>query len=134
MISRIFFILSAVYISCIFILPRLITQQSIEQIWNPYSFLHIPLYGVLMVLLTLAFYPSLINPKVSSFNPFSLLLPGGIAALVGILDEVSQAFIPQRDSSVTDVLLDMGGIALVGLFIHYWQKRKKGDRSQEKGH
>jgi len=125
MISRIFFILSAVYISCIFILPRLITQQSMEQIWNPYSLLHIPLYGVLMGLLTVAFLPDLIKAKVSSFRTISLLLPGGIATLVGVLDEIHQAFIPYRDASITDVLLDVCGIVLVGLFINYWQKRKR---------
>ncbi|MBM4338481.1 MAG: hypothetical protein FJ110_02950 [Deltaproteobacteria bacterium] len=125
MIKRILFILSAIYVSCIFILPRLIAQQSMEQIWNPYSLLHIPLYGVLMGLLTVAFLPNLVNAKMSSFRPISLMLPGGIATLVGVLDEIHQAFIPYRDASITDVLLDVCGIVLVGLFINYWQKRKR---------
>ncbi|MBM4308778.1 MAG: hypothetical protein FJ115_03235 [Deltaproteobacteria bacterium] len=135
MIKQILFILSAIYVSCIFILPRLITQQSMEQIWNPYSLLHIPLYGVLMVLLTFAFLPNLAHAKSSSsFKPLSLLLPGGIATFVGVLDEVNQIFIPYRDASITDVLLDMGGIVLVVLLILYWQKRKKGNGSLEKVH
>jgi len=134
MIKRTYLILSAVYISCIFILPGLISQQTMEQIWNPWSLLHIPLYGILMVLLAFAFLPSLVNSKMASFNPFSLLLPGGIATLVGILDEVSQSFFPYRDASVMDVFLDVCGIVLMALSINYWQKRKKGDRSQEKGH
>ena len=129
--NRIFSISSVIYISCIFILPRLIPQQAMEQVWNPWSILHIPLYGVLMVLLTFAFLPNLVNSKASSFNPFSLLLPGGIATLVGILDEVNQIFIPYRDASITDVFLDMGGIVLVALLIIYWQKRKESNRYQE---
>ena len=133
MTNRIFSVLSVIYISCIFILPGLIPQQAMEKIWIPWNLLHIPLYGILMVLLAFAFLPNLVNAKTSSFGPFALILPGGIATLVGILDEIHQAFIPHRDSSITDVLLDVGGIVLVALCIIYWQKRKKSNRSQEKG-
>lgn len=124
MLHPIFSILSAAYISGIFILPRLIPETAMVRIWNPYSLLHVPLYGALMVLLTFAFLPRLIDSKAVSFRPFSLLLPGGIASLVGILDEVNQASIPHRDASVTDVLLDVAGIVLAVLSISYWQKRK----------
>ena len=133
MISRIFSILSVGYISCILILPRMIPQQVMEEIWNPWSLLHIPLYGILMVLLTFAFLPNLAYVKASySFKPLSLLLPGVIATFVGVLDEVNQIFIPYRDASITDVLLDVGGIVLVTLSISYWQKRKKSKWSREK--
>jgi VanZ family protein len=96
-----------------------------EQIWNPWSLLHLPLYGVLMSLLTVAFHPNLVSSKTSSFRPFSLILPGGIASIVGVLDEVNQIFIPYRDASITDVLLDVCGVVLAALLIIYWRKRRK---------
>ncbi|MDI7261172.1 MAG: VanZ family protein [Thermodesulfobacteriota bacterium] len=98
------------------------------RIWNPYSLLHVPLYGALMVLLTFAFLPRLIDSKAFPFRPISLLLPGGIASLVGILDEANQASIPNRNASVTDVLLDVAGIVLAALSISYWQNRKNNHR------
>jgi VanZ family protein len=38
---------------------------------------------------------------------------------------MNQAFIPNRDSSITDVFLDVSGVILAAFFIIYWQKRKK---------
>jgi hypothetical protein len=75
-----------IYFSAIFIFPRFIPEQAMEQISNPWSLLHVTLYAVLMVLLIFAFLPSLVNAKASFFNPFYLMLPGGIASLYGILD------------------------------------------------
>lgn len=124
-INRFFAATAIIYSLAILTLPWLIPHGAMSQIWNPFSLLHLPLYGVFMGLLTFAFVPNLINAKVSSFTPYSLMLPGGIATLVGILDEVNQAFIPHRDSSITDVLLDVGGIVLAALFIIYWRMRKK---------
>ena len=37
---------------------------------------------------------------------------GCIASAVGIFDEAHQLYVPGRDASVTDVVLDMVGIAL----------------------
>ncbi len=124
-INRFFAATAIIYILAILTLPWLIPHGAMNQIWNPWSLLHLPLYGVLMGLLTFAFVPNLINAKVSSFTPSFLVLPGGIATLVGILDEVNQAFIPHRDASIKDVLLDLGGIVLAALFIIYWRMRKK---------
>jgi len=41
---------------------------------------------------------------------------GIIALIVAIADEIHQAYVPGRDAWVTDVLLDMVGIALVLFF------------------
>ncbi|MDI6761780.1 MAG: VanZ family protein [Thermodesulfobacteriota bacterium] len=132
MMNRVFSIMAVAYILGILVLPRLIPETAMVRIWNPYSLLHVPLYGALMVLLTFAFLPRLVDSKPFSFRPFSLLLPGGIASLVGILDEVNQASIPHRDASITDVFLDVAGIFLAALSISYWQKRKKSNRGLKK--
>ena len=102
-----FSILSAVYIFGIFYWAD---SPSISQIgvFNPYSLLHIPLYGILTFLLLRA-VRSNFGGKFSS----RLLIAGVIAAVVGVLDEWNQYFIPGRDASVGDVLLDWIGIGLV---------------------
>jgi VanZ family protein len=123
--NRIFKITTIIYILGILTLPWLIPHGTINHIWNPYSLLHIPFYGVLMGLLTFAFLPNLFNSEGSSLRPFSLLLPGGVATLVGILDEVNQVFIPYRDASVGDLLLNLTGTVLSGLAIYSWQRRKR---------
>ena len=118
-------ILSAFYIAGIFILPRVISGPLLSKVWNPYSLLHIPMYGVLMVLLTLAFEPHIFfQRKVSSRVSF-FFLPGGIATTVGILDEFHQSFIPYRNASVGDIMLDIAGIVLTGIFINFNHQRKR---------
>jgi VanZ family protein len=78
-----------------------------------------------MILLTLAFEPHIFfQRKVSSVVSF-FFLPGGIANTVGILDEFHQAFIPNRDASVGDVMLDITGIVLAGILISFNQQRRK---------
>ena len=120
-----FSILSALYIAGIFIFPRMIPGSILSRVWNPYSLLHIPMYGVLMVLLNLAFEPQIIfQRKVSSGISF-FFLPGGIATGVGILDEFHQVFIPYRSASVADVMLDIGGIVLAGILISFSQQRRR---------
>jgi len=93
-----FFILSIVYISSIFILGGSPVVQHLS-LFNPYSLLHIPLYGILTALLVISFMPLKINPT----NPIKLrtrfLLPGGIASIVAMADEIHQTSIPGRDGS-----------------------------------
>jgi len=60
-------------------------------------------------------------------NSITRFLVVGIIALgVGIADEIHQAYVPGRDASVTDVLLDFIGISLA-LFIIF-QRYKKTTR------
>jgi len=40
----------------------------------------------------------------------NLVVAGIIALVVGVVDEIHQAYIPNRNASVIDVLLDMLGI------------------------
>ena len=49
---------------------------------------------------------------------------GVIALGVGIADEIHQAYVPGRDASITDVLLDFVGIALVLFFAFRLLKTK----------
>jgi hypothetical protein len=101
--------------------------------FNPYSLLHIPLYGILTFLLIFSFVPLKFNPTnpSNSMNPINptnpmtqlpnylmtrFLIVGFIALMVAIADEIHQAYVPGRDASITDVLLDFVGITLVLFF------------------
>jgi VanZ family protein len=102
-----FTFLSAAYIFCIFYLAGSPVVSQIGE-FNPYSLLHIPLYGILMVLLLLAFSSKPENSRKSRFT-----MAVWVAVAVAVLDEYNQSFIPDRDASMGDVLLDILGIVLV---------------------
>jgi hypothetical protein len=124
---RIFFsILSIVYIAGIFLFADSPVVSDLSS-FNPYSLLHIPLYGILIILLIFSFVPLKFNSS-NPINPSNLrtrfLTPGGIALIVAIADEIHQAYVPGRDASITDVLLDLLGIVLVLLFaFHFFRKK-----------
>lgn len=117
---RLFFaFLSAVYIFLIFFLADSKVVNHLGH-FNPFSLLHIPLYGLLTIFLFLSIHPA----QSSSTKP-SYLWTAFIAGGVGILDEIYQSFLPHREASGVDVLLDIGGIIL-GLYISkrllsFWQ-------------
>jgi len=136
-----FSILSSIYIFCIFFLADSSVVSDLSS-FNPYSLLHIPLYGILTILLIFSFIPitqlpvksfnqiNQINPTNPS-NPISssnmnvrLLLAASIALIVAVADETHQAYVPGRDASVTDVLLDLVGIILI-LFLAFRLLRTK---------
>jgi VanZ family protein len=115
------------------------------QAFNPYSLLHLPLYGFLAVLLffiftpaapgfTLGFNRSKNSTARQHHQPMAPLpnklvprfLGVGIISLgVAIADEIHQSYIPGRDASLSDVLLDMAGILLVMLLIMMYYKKKR---------
>ncbi|HUL30432.1 MAG TPA: VanZ family protein [Thermodesulfobacteriota bacterium] len=119
---------SLFYIASIFILAGDPLAESLSK-YNPFSLLHVPLYGILTLLLVLSMVPIRRNPKDPSTRRgddstelgvreraslgLRLSIAGGIALAVGILDEVHQLYVPGRDASVTDVGLDLVGIAVV---------------------
>jgi len=78
-----------------------------------------------MNLMVLSFGTNLTVLKVVSPISSSLFVPGGIASFVGILDEIHQTYISGRDSSITDVMLDITGITLTAIFVHFFQQRRK---------
>ncbi len=140
---RFFFILaSAAYISGIFLLAGSPAVERLGQ-FNPYSLLHIPLYGILTLLLIFSFI-SMTQLRSCSVtrrltqrhnNPMTQLpnhlksrfgVVGLIASIVAIADEIHQSSIPFRDASVTDVFLDLIGISLVLIVLSkYYKKSQK---------
>ena len=106
-----FSILSLAYIAGIFLFADSPVVSDLAA-FNPYSLLHIPLYGILTFLLILSFSPFKFR-VINSGNPTNstnLLLLGLIALGVAVADEIHQAYIPTRNASITDVLLDIIGI------------------------
>jgi VanZ family protein len=113
--------LSAAFILVIFSFADSSAVARLDE-FNPYSLLHLPLYGFLTVLLLLTFAS---KPKI--ILPFRYHLAAWTAVAVGVIDECHQAFIPSRDASVTDVLLDILGVGLVMILAwrvppHRWMK------------
>ena len=117
----IFSILSIAYIAGIFLFADSSVVSTLSS-FNPYSLLHIPLYGILTFLLIFSFMPLKFNPtnqknQINQINQRNFyLIPGGIALIVAIADEIHQAYVPGREASITDVLLDLVGIILVLFF------------------
>ena len=123
-----FSILSVSYIGAIFVLAESPVAKTLSE-FNPYSLLHIPLYGIMTFLLVFSIVPIPQGFKVGSIQlgsdsarsrsrdtvglKFRLFIAGAIALAVGILDEVHQLYVPGRDGSAGDVVLDLVGIALV---------------------
>jgi VanZ family protein len=106
MINPLFAFLAAGYIFGIFFLADSGAVSRIGE-FNPYSLLHIPLYGILTLLILL----SLCTGK-GKYTPKRLIIGGFIAGIAGALDEFHQSFIPTREGSCGDVLLDVLGIVL----------------------
>lgn len=123
---RLFFcILSIVYISVLFLFAGSSIVSDLAAL-NPYSLLHIPLYGIMVLLLFFSLAPSKYTSicqwhdkkGTTSFGIRKYSLMAGIIAIgVAIADEYHQSFIPNRTASVGDVLLDAVGIGLCLLLI-----------------
>ena len=124
---RFFFrLFSVAYIAGIFLFADSSVISDLSP-FNPYSLLHIPLYGILTLLLLLSFVPlkfhsthstNSANSTHLTYSTYStrFLIVGVVATMVGVADEIHQAYVPGRNASVLDVFLDMIGIALC-LFI-----------------
>jgi len=130
---RLFFsILSLAYISGIFLLADSPIVSSLAP-FNPYSLLHIPLYGILTILLFFSIVPFKFKLN-SSTNQIDqkdqkdltdqtdqinrLLIAGLISFGVAIVDEIHQFYVPGRDASIIDVFLDLIGITFVLFLFH----------------
>ncbi len=129
-----FSIFSLLYIAAIFILAGSPEVRILSE-FNPYSRLHIPLYGGLTLLLVVSMVPvphgfkresvRLGNDSTAPRGEGTIsvmvrfFLSGAIAMAVGVLDEVHQLSVPGRDGSAGDVALDLVGIA-IALFLCFW--------------
>lgn len=143
-LMRVFFsILSVAYISGIFLWADSPMVSDLAS-FNPYSLLHIPLYGILTLLITFSLAPfklkrnNAINAKnprnpinstnpINPINPINLrfFIPGIIVLTIAIADEIHQSFIPTRDASIIDVFLDFIGIVLSTYLVSRLYKIKK---------
>jgi hypothetical protein len=128
------------YIAAIFLLAESPIVHKLST-FNPYSLLHIPLYGILTVLLFFSFVPVALRPNRTNDSIaqrhnkpvtqlpnhlMSRFLGVGIISLgVAIADEIHQVYIPGRDASIPDVFLDMIGIILIMLLIMLYYKKKR---------
>jgi VanZ family protein len=101
-----FVFLSAAYVFAIFLLADSAVVSQIGG-FNPYSLLHIPLYGILTLLILLSSWTGK-----EEYTKNRLFASGLIAGIVGAGDEFHQTFIPTRDGSLGDVFLDILGIVL----------------------
>ncbi len=135
--------LSIIYIACIFLLAGSSVVSDLST-FNPYSVLHIPLYGILTVLLIFSFVPfkfkdfvsnvpghsnqeflssprsradASTHSRINSLSHPRFLIAGFLSLGIGIADEIHQAYVPGRDASFTDVLLDALGIFLALVLI-----------------
>ena len=104
--NPVYALLSAAYIFAIFFLADSGAASQIGE-FNPYSLLHVPLYGVLTLLILL----SLCTGK-GRYSPKRLIAGGLISGIVGALDEFHQTFIPTRDGTWGDVFLDVLGVII----------------------
>lgn len=158
-ISPFFSALSLAYIAGIFLLADSPVVSDVAP-FNPYSLLHIPLYGILTLLLILSFSPfklrvikrgnranlrnqpnatnstNPINPinPINSRNPRNsrnFFIAGLIALVVAVADEIHQAYIPSRNATITDVLLDFIGIILCIVFIKRIEKISKFSKKMD---
>jgi VanZ family protein len=79
---------------------------------------HFTVYAVLNLLLFRAFY---LSGSKTSKPLFSLyILPGIIAVLYAISDEIHQSFVPMRNAAVRDVLIDTAGIVVMTFVVSKW--------------
>ena len=134
MTRSVFRLFSVAYIGAIFFFADSSVIADLSP-FNPYSLLHIPLYGILTFLLVFSVLPYSTHLTHSTHSDNStdstnlthstystrFLIVGLVATMIGVADEIHQAYIPGRNASVVDVFLDMVGIALC-LFI-IWRFR-----------
>ena len=140
-VNPFFSALSLAYMAGIFLLADSPVVSDLAP-FNPYSLLHIPLYGILTLLLILSFSPFKLkvtnrgnrinqrNPtnRTNPMNPINSrnqVIAGSIALVVAIADEIRQAYIPSRNASITDVILDIIGIILCILLIRRIQRNEE---------
>lgn len=118
-INIFFMILSLLYIGGIFLLSDSSIASDLSH-FNPHSLLHIPLYGILTLLLYLSLNPNSLSP-----SRFLFWFPIIISMVVAALDEIHQMYIPFRQASIGDIFLDVVGIALAAFLLFTHIKKKK---------
>ena len=79
---------------------------------------HLTVYALLYLLLFRAFHS--VGPRISR-SAIRCHVPAGIIGLLyAISDEIHQYFVPFRNATVRDVLIDTAGMALMCLLVSRW--------------
>jgi VanZ family protein len=104
--NPVYALFSAAYIFAIFFLADSGAASQIGE-FNPYSLLHVPLYGGLTLLVLLS-----LGTGKGKYTPERLVAGAIIAGIVGALDEFHQTFIPTREGTWGDVFLDLLGVII----------------------
>lgn len=125
-------LITLLYIAAIFILADSSMVKELSR-FNPYSLLHVPLYGILSLLLIFSISSS---SKISTTHPEELLSQvqetekrsffqaGMIASMVAMGDEIYQSFLPTRKASFIDLVLDFIGMILALILLYYFLKTR----------
>jgi len=135
-----FRVLLLLYVAVIFLL----TDSSAAKVlasYNHYSLLHVPLYGIMSLLLFLSMTPVKFSQSPrgnisirANRNDLkrSCFIAGLIALGVAVADEYYQSYIPIRSASASDVFLDLVGISLSLVLILRFFKRYSPEGSHER--
>jgi VanZ family protein len=74
--------------------------------------------------------PFKFNSRNSRNSRNHLFVAALFALIVAIADEIHQAYVPGRDASLTDVLLDMAGIGIVIFFTSQLFRKKESPKTR----
>jgi VanZ family protein len=85
---------------------------------------HFSEYGALYLLLFRALYLSGSKPSKPSLSLY--VLPGIIAVLFAVSDEIHQSFVPLRHPAARDVLIDAAGIVVMTIVVGKWPALRSG--------
>jgi hypothetical protein len=128
---HIFFrVLSLFYVAAVFLLADSSAAKGLATV-NRFSLLHIPLYGIMSLLLFLSITPvkftQIAGRRLSIRTPrinlkLHCFIAGVIALGVAVADEYCQSFISTRAASAGDVLLDLVGIILSLVLVRRFYK------------
>jgi VanZ family protein len=109
------------YMALIFVLSSRRPPEPIEKLGVSDSWLHLVEYGVLGVLLA-----DLAWARTRRVSWWVLVpLPALLGALYGLSDEWHQSFVPDRDASVADAIMDVAG-AWLGATAYWLGRRLAG--------
>lgn len=131
-------LVTLLYIAAIFMFADTSMVKDLSR-FNPFSLLHIPLYGILSLLLIFSISSSSNTPLTHTkrllnqvqVNEKGIFYRAGvITSMVAIGDEIYQSYLPTRNASFIDLLLDFLGIVLALSLLHYFLRTK--NRSTQK--
>lgn len=125
-------LITLLYIAAIFILADSSMVKDLSR-FNPYSLLHVPLYGILSLLLIFSISSSPKIPSIHLKEWFDQIQgnekrffyrAGMITLMVAMGDEIYQSCLPTRHASFLDLILDLLGTVLALSLLYYFLKKR----------